>query len=198
MFNFSLKEYESTPLLKAVRIFLLLCIIVGIGLLLMCERWVPLVVERATEDEVEVKYDPKNIVYTVEGETFALENGEASKEVTSGAPATNDLTLFGEPTYGDVDGDGDDDALVILVNNPGGIGNFFYATLAVNIDGIYTSLLPVLLGDRVAPQTARIYDSIGEVNYAKRMDTDDYKALPAIAKTLRLKLDAVKFRLIAG
>jgi len=43
--NFNWKDYQPSPLLKAIQIFLLILIIIGIGLLATQKMWVPKVVE---------------------------------------------------------------------------------------------------------------------------------------------------------
>jgi hypothetical protein len=177
MFNFKRGEYHPSPLLRAVQIVLLVLIVLGIGLLLSRDTWVPKVVQYILNDSV-VKYDPLNISYMVDGQSFTLANGNASKEIARDSATRNTLSVFGEPTYGDIDGDGDNDALLILVNNSGGSGTFYYATIAVNNGGVFTSTDSILLGDRIAPQTFAIRDGVGEVNYADRLSNESFLVPP--------------------
>ncbi|MEM7344063.1 MAG: WG repeat-containing protein, partial [Chloroflexota bacterium] len=53
------------------------------------------------------------------------------------------------PAFGDLDADGDEDAVTILIANGGGTGFFFYLTPVLNNDGEPESLEPLFLGDRV-------------------------------------------------
>lgn len=139
---------------------------------------------------------PENATYNVEGEEFTLVAGSAKKELMPNSATMSELVMFGEPSFGDIDGDGDDDAVLILVNNPGGSGSFYYATLAINIAGKYKGTDAVLLGDRIAPQTYRIIDNKAEINYVVRRPEDDFSIAPSVGKSLFLKYDPETFRLI--
>lgn len=139
---------------------------------------------------------PQDTTYLVEGEEFHLVNGSAKKEIAPGSATVNELTVFGEPAFGDIDGDGDEDAVVILVNNPGGSGSFFYGALAINVDGKYRGTDAILLGDRIAPQTYQIVDDHAEINYAVRKVGEDFTVPPSVGQSLFLKYDPKTFRLM--
>ncbi len=52
-------------------------------------------------------------------------------------------------TFGDLNGDGVDDVLVILISYPGGSGTFFYLTAVLNQGGTPNPVASAFLGDRV-------------------------------------------------
>lgn len=131
---------------------------------------------------------PGNISYSIDGQDYLLSAGVAEVAIPNSS-AKETVRIFGEPTMGDVDGDGDNDALVILTKNSGGSGTFFYVAYAVAIDGKYSSTNAILLGDRIAPQTSSIQNGQGIVNYAVRKDTDPFTTAPSIGKSLYLTLD---------
>lgn len=134
--------------------------------------------------------DARNMSYVVGGETFYLVDGKAEKEYVPGSTTKNTLYLFGEPTYGDLDGDGDTDAAVLLVNNPGGSGTFFYAALIVN-DGMqtYHATSAMLLGDRIAPQTVEIHDGRAVYNFAVRKGNEPMNTQPSVGKSVWVNYD---------
>lgn len=131
----------------------------------------------------------KDISYTIEKEVFVLKNGVAEKEMVPGSAEKNTLALFGEPVYGDLNGDNLPDAAILLVNNPGGSGTFYYAVIAVNKNGTYHSTNALLLGDRIAPQTVTIKDGNAVFNYAVRKANEPMTTKPSVGKSLVVFLD---------
>lgn len=123
-----------------------------------------------------------NMIYAIGDKYFLMVNGRAQEN--------NDaLTMFGEPVYGDLNGDGKQDAAVLLVNEPGGSGTFYYAVLAINVSyGIYQepryeATNALLLGDRIAPQTIEIHDGQAVYNYAARLPNKPMTAQPSVGKS---------------
>lgn len=144
-----------------------------------------------TEEVVSpVVQDVKNIQYVVNGEVFTLINGKAELPVAPDSATKNTLTMFGEPVYGDLDGDGDADAAVLLVNEPGGSGTFYYASLAINTAGVYKTTETMLLGDRIAPQTIEIHEGRAVYNIAIRRGTDPMSTPPSIGQSIWVHYDA--------
>lgn len=137
-----------------------------------------------------VVQDVKNIQYVVNGEVFTLINGKAELQVAPDSATKKSLTMFGEPVYGDLDGDGDADAAVLLVNEPGGSGTFYYAALAINTDGAYKATETMLLGDRIAPQTIEIHEGRAVYNIAIRKGTDPMSTPPSIGQSIWVHYDA--------
>lgn len=143
-----------------------------------------------------INYDNKNVSapvsnnssvlnnsYTVDNHIFNLVNGKA-EIATPNSSSKNTLSIFGEPVYGDLDKDGDNDAALMLVNNPGGSGTFYYAVLAINNNGSYVATNTMLLGDRIAPQTINIQDGRAVYNFAERKGTDPMTTPPSIGKSV--------------
>jgi heat shock protein HslJ len=124
---------------------------------------------------------PLAMEYIVEGTTYTFVDGKAILQ-PSDALYTS-LSLFGDPSYGDIDNDGDSDALSILVAQSAGTGVFYYAVIALNKDMSYTSSNAVLLGDRIALQNYTIKDGNAIVNYATRKDDEPFSVEPSLGKT---------------
>lgn len=140
--------------------------------------------------------DPLNTTYLVDQESFTLIDGLAEKEIVPGSASRNKLTVFGEPSFGDIDGDGDDDAVLILVNQTGGSGTFYYAAISVNVDGHYKGTDAILLGDRISPQNFYVERNKAVVNYVKRNFGEDFSVQPSVAENLYMTFDPESFQLI--
>lgn len=140
--------------------------------------------------------DPLNTSYRVNQESFTLVDGLAEKEIVPGSASKNKLIVFGEPSFGDIDGDGDDDAVLILVNQTGGSGTFYYAAISVNVDGHYKGTDAILLGDRISPQNFYVEGNKAVVNYVKRNFGEDFSVQPSVAESLYMTFDPESFQLI--
>ena len=93
------------------------------------------------------------------------------------------------PVFGDLDDDGDEDAALILVYDPGGSGTFYYIAATLNENGVYRGTNAVLLGDRVAPHDVAIRNGVVVANYADRRPEELMAALPSIGKSKYLTLN---------
>jgi len=144
-----------------------------------------------TDDDIYIvtQSSPLNTTYDIGGEVFTLVNGKAEKDYAPGSATKNKLSVFGEPVYGDLNNDGQIDAAVLLQNDPGGSGTFYYAVLAINNNGVYKSTNALLLGDRISPQTVEIHDGRAVYNYAERKIGEDFSVPPSIGKSLWINLD---------
>lgn len=138
--------------------------------------------------------DPLNASYEVEGVTITLTNGRSEMPIEEGSATVIATEIFGEPIYGDIDGDGDEDAGVLIKQEPGGTGTFYYVAATINEDGSYEGTNALLLGDRVAPQNVQISGGGVIANYADRGADEPMTATPSVGKTLRA--DFVKGKII--
>lgn len=138
----------------------------------------------------------KNISVTIGEEKFDLVNGVSEKEITPGSATKNKLMIFGEPVMGDLDKDGDQDSVLLLVNEPGGSGTFYYAVLAINNggnnSGNYVATNAMLLGDRIAPQTVEIRDGRAIYNFAERKAGEPFVTPPSVGKSVWIHFDKEK------
>lgn len=83
-----------------------------------------------------------------EGEPFVA--GDASRPVVA--------YEAGAEHYGDLDGDGVDDAVVFLVESAGGSGSFVYVAAQLNRDGAPVDAGAVLIEDRIQVESVSIAD----------------------------------------
>jgi len=134
---------------------------------------------------------PMDASYRIEGRNVLLYHGRAEEETIPGSMMKSTVAVFGRPVFGDLDGDGDDDAGLILVHNPGGSGTFFSVAAALNRNGMYQGTNAVLLGDRIAPHDLDIRNGVIVVNFAERGPTEPMTAPPTVGRTKYLKVKAL-------
>jgi heat shock protein HslJ len=139
---------------------------------------------------------PKNATYLIDGERYTLIKGRAEVESAPNSASKNVVTMFGKPQFGDMNRDGEDDALVILTLTTGGSGTFYYAAIAANVNGEYQGTDAILLGDRITPQTHFVQNERGMVNYLVRNPGESFAIQPSLQQSLHLQLDKENLRLI--
>ena len=129
---------------------------------------------------------PLDATYIINGEQIALVNGKAELEIAPGSASKLKVSVFGQPTYVDLDGDGQKDAVFFLTEDSGGSGTFFYVAAALNEGGKYKGLNAISLGDRISPQTIG-GDTLGagpvSVNYVTRKSDEPMSAQPSVGVT---------------
>ena len=88
-----------------------------------------------------------------------LENGEYSEPVVEGSASMLTVTM-GQVAYGDLNGDGVDDAVVILNSNSGGNGTNVYLSAVLTKDGESQPVTSALIGDRAEVNSLAIADEV--------------------------------------
>jgi hypothetical protein len=127
-----------------------------------------------------VVFDPLNATYTIENQHIAFVNGLAQTEVVPGSAAKTVTKVFGVPVNGDLNGDGKPDAALMLTQESGGSGIFFYAAVALNGANGAEGTNAILLGDRVAPQNIEIKNGQVIANYAERNPGEPMTTQPSV------------------
>ena len=135
-----------------------------------------------------VAADPLNATYTIEGSEIRLAGGRSELQTAPGSAMRTRTLAFGKPVYGDLDGDGDEDAAVILVQDPGGSGTFYYIGVALGVTGGYRGTNAVLLGDRVTPLKVGIRNGVIFIDYRDRKPEESMAIPPSIGKSAYLTL----------
>jgi hypothetical protein len=124
--------------------------------------------------------DPLNTTYVVEGKPIHLRAGRAETSAAPGSAARVRTVVLGAPVYGDLAGDGAADATLVLVQDPGGSGTFYYVAAALRTGGGYRGTNAVRLGDRVAIHGLRIRNGVVIVDYAGRRAGEPMSAEPTV------------------
>jgi len=98
---------------------------------------------------------PQNPTYvTPDLVTFKLTNGKY--EDTANRLSALFVSQQGMILFGDLNGDGAEDAVSLLVVNTGGSGVFTYLVASMNQNGTLKPTVPILLGDRVQVKSMAI------------------------------------------
>lgn len=129
-----------------------------------------------------------NATYVIEGKPVTLHEGSGT-ETVAGSEATAVVTkVFSVAALGDLNGDGMNDAAVILTRDAGGSGTFFYVAAALTDGTTVTGTNAVLAGDRIAPQSTNIQDGVIVFNFAERGPGEPMTTPPSMGRSLLLKL----------
>ena len=136
--------------------------------------------------------DPINARYVIDGQAIELVDGVALRETAPGSAGKAQTRIFGKPVYGFLDEDDIADALVLLANEGGGSGTFYYMAAAMgkptneadSADGVaYEGTNAIFLGDRIAPQNIAIRNGIAIANYADRKPGEPMTENPSEQKS---------------
>jgi hypothetical protein len=85
-----------------------------------------------------------------------LKDGSFEEQAAPGSASFIKVQL-GQQSFGDINGDGLEDAAVTLIADTGGSGTFTYLALVVNDNGTARPLPAVLLGDRIEVKSLTIH-----------------------------------------
>jgi hypothetical protein len=132
--------------------------------------------------------DPLNTTYTIEDLAVPLVNGRFNAAAAPGLATRIMATVFGRPLFGDLDHDGDEDAVVVIVYDSGGSGTFYYIAAAINQNGSYRGTAGYLLGDRIIAQFVKFDDGLVQAHYLDRWPDKPMSAPPTVRMEIHLRL----------
>lgn len=137
----------------------------------------------------------EHLAVTIGDQSFTLVDGVAEKEIAPGGKET--VRVVGDPVTGDVTGDGKPDTALLLADDPGGSGTFYYAVLAIDDGGAWraTNVLP--LGDRIKPEGIRYQDGQFVYRFLERKPDEPMAANPTVENTVPVRLDPDSGRISA-
>lgn len=139
------------------------------------------------QDDGQAAASPRDATYIIDDEPAVLVDGSAEMPPAPGAMTPTVVTMFSVAAQGDLDGDGVDDAAVLLVKESGGSGTFFYVAGALKRGNGYQGTNAVLLGDRIAPNTTNIRDGVLVHDYATRNPGEPMTARPSVGASIFLR-----------
>jgi len=125
-------------------------------------------------------FDPLNADYDLDGMQVTLVNGKSEVPIGEDMAATINTRAFREPFFGDLTGDGKNDAGLFIYQDPGGTGTFFYVAAAIDDKGKTITTKAVLLGDRIAPQSIIVINNEMIVSYMVREEGEPFTATPSV------------------
>jgi hypothetical protein len=126
---------------------------------------------------------PREAAYLIDGEAFALRDGQTTVTMVPGAASKTVVEIFGEPVSGDLNGDGVADAAVLLLQTTGGSGSFYYAAAALNREGGFVGTEAGFIGDRIAPQRLTVRHGVVIVDYLDRRPGEAMAMSPSLEKS---------------
>jgi hypothetical protein len=116
-----------------------------------------------------------------------LIDGQYRESAAPGAATEVVVKATSYYAIGDLDGDGSEDAVIILESDPGGSGVFFDLVPVLNRQGQPRVLAPMSLGDRVEVNGVTLQEGQVEVRLLKH-GPDDPQCCPSLDVTLRYRL----------
>jgi hypothetical protein len=134
--------------------------------------------------------DPANASYYIDGILYTLVNGSLDQPIDD-SETVNKFRLQEFKAAGDINEDGVDDTAVVLINDAGGSGTFYYL-------GILTSgSTPIVenttfLGDRLVVKSINFVGKNFEVTYLDRDSETSFDQPATIEITGIAELDATK------
>lgn len=140
----------------------------------------------------------RNLSVTIEGQPFELRDGVAVKDAAPGSASKNTVRIVGEPAVGDATGEGERDAALLVANEPGGSGTFYYAVLAVNRGGSYQATNAVPLGDRITPKGIDFTDGHFVYNFLDRRSGEAMTAEPNVEEHVKINIDPKTSQISVG
>jgi basic membrane protein A len=93
--------------------------------------------------------------WTADG-TATLSNGEYREPAAPGSATETVVQLSNSVAFGDLDGDGRADAVVVLITDPGGSGTFYDLVSVLEKQGEPVPVASTFLGDRIELESLRI------------------------------------------
>ncbi len=132
--------------------------------------------------------DPLNTTYLIEGSQVALRDGRYEGAVVPDSATRPRTQVSGVPTYGNLDGDGDEDAALLLTHDPGGSGTFSYIAAALNENGHYLGTNALLVGDRIIPIELEIKNSSIRFRYLDRGSKEPMSAESTLDRSVSISL----------
>jgi hypothetical protein len=133
--------------------------------------------------------DIGDLTITIENQNFTMTDGVGALNAAPGSAIKNTVRILGDPVEGDIDGDGNVDAALMIQNDPGGSGVFYYAVVAINDGGSYRASNALPLGDRIEPQSIQFRDQRFVYNYAVRKPGEAMDVRPSVERNELVRLD---------
>jgi heat shock protein HslJ len=121
-----------------------------------------------------------------------LKDGVFEESIAPCSAGKIKVLLGKEQSFGDVNGDGAEDAAVTLVVDSGGSGTFTYLALVLNENGTAKPVSSILLGDRIVVKSLAIQAGKVVVTMFIRKPTDSMSMAPKIEVTRKFKLQSAK------
>lgn len=127
--------------------------------------------------------DPRNTRYVIENVPVELVNGVAEAPAAPGSSSKRITRIWGEPARADLNGDGLDDALLILTHSGGGSGTYYYLAAAIASRDGYSGTPGLRLGDRIEPRAIEVRGERASVRLMTRRPGESFADIPRFERT---------------
>ncbi len=128
-------------------------------------------------------------------DTFQLTDGEYRKKYEPDSASERILKLSNSAA-GNLDDTGGEDAVVILIDNPGGSGTFYHLFAFINQNGKPFNLATIFLGDRITVEGLAIKKKEIVVNLLTRGDDEAMASESTLEITRKYRLEANRLVLV--
>jgi heat shock protein HslJ len=140
--------------------------------------------------------DPRNTTYRIDETDVTLVDGMDERPAAPGSSSKILTKVWGGSTLADLNGDGVDDAVLILTQETGGSGTFFYLAAAVAAPAGYVGTAGLLLGDRIDPKSVSVQDGTVTFTYMTHGANQSFAEEPAVEVVRRAILSEDGLRLV--
>ncbi len=124
--------------------------------------------------------NPSNATFFFDEGLVTLKDGRSSVPISGGSIAI-ETTLSDTISYGDINGDGKNDTVALLIQTGGGSGVFVYLASYVSGNVEYKGSNAIFIGDRISPKSIEINQSgLITLKYLDRKDDEPMAAEPSI------------------
>ncbi|MEZ4501525.1 MAG: hypothetical protein R3C39_02750 [Dehalococcoidia bacterium] len=122
------------------------------------------------------------------GGTAQLQDGRFSEPAAPGSASMNTVQIS-RTVFGDLNGDADLDAAVILVSSGGGTGSFYEVAALLAENGLPVHAGSILLGDRIDVTSISIQYGVITVVYLDRPEGAPFAEAPSVPVTRQFRVD---------
>lgn len=139
---------------------------------------------------------PMNASFSIEQRKIVLINGLAEQSAMSDPDSKIISQVWGSAKVADLNADGQQDAVLILTQNTGGSGTYYYLVVAMREGNNYQGSAGLWLGDRIQAQDIQIEDNRITVKFLDRLLSEPYSNMPTIPKEKLIVYDPKAKQLI--
>jgi heat shock protein HslJ len=136
----------------------------------------------------------RKCTFEIDGKEITLRKGFADEKVSSGSTSKCITRYAGRNVTGDFNGDGLEDAVVILTRETGGSGTFYYAAAVLSSNEGYKGTNAIFLGDRINVESLDTTKGRICINYLEHSDSDPMTAKPSSKNTRYLEIKSGRLK----
>jgi hypothetical protein len=133
--------------------------------------------------------DAQNCTYIIDNEKVVLVNGKEEKEIAPDSASKKITKYRGKEAKADLDNNDIEDVAVILTQNSGGSGTFYYVAVAIGSKDGCQGTNAILLGDRIWLRSFEVINGEIIVTYNVRKPGEPFTAGPSVEISKHFKIE---------